>query len=157
MLRECHPRRYRRDPIDKRIRASGLAQDPFDLADLDPVDVGNLADRHAVLQPGADACEVRRGNFRLGRRSAAGGCSGLTARLAIDRRRLRRSRRCGRRRGGGRPYRRSSGFRIASFWGEQRLGCLAGALATAWEPLARPRAICGTMGESVVIHSNWKG
>jgi hypothetical protein len=48
-LRECHPRQYRRDSIDKRMLASGLAQHPLDLADFDPIDVGNLFDCHAVL------------------------------------------------------------------------------------------------------------
>src|SRR5215469_13890100 len=38
---------------------SGLAQNPGDLAGVDPVDRGNLSNRHAVLHQGADTHELR--------------------------------------------------------------------------------------------------
>ena len=38
---------------------SGLAQNPGDLAGVDPRDLGNLGNRHAVLHQGPDTHELR--------------------------------------------------------------------------------------------------
>ena len=50
----CWPKRPRVTPSRlHRSVATGLAQDPLDLANRNPEDLGNLRDGHAVLQPDA--------------------------------------------------------------------------------------------------------
>ncbi len=116
--------RARRDPsMPEAVAASGFPQNALDLADGNPIDLGNLRNGHAVFQPSSNSSEMGRRDLGRHRRLGVAGSFGL----GMPDRRRRRSgqdprfplRRLGR--GAGVRNRKLG---VLPFWPEQRLrGC----------------------------------